>query len=170
MPVRIDYYESGLGAATKRDMQSAMRSALIEVGHAHHRDIKPRKFKRSAATRYNYDIRGRGYIVAKIRRKTIDGVKAAGEGLDLVFSGRSRASVMGSRKVDTFVNSAERGRAEVIMPAPTLNFPGWTGIDMRGELERTIPSEEKEVFDRGRVAYAKRLDRIKRRKVGSHKG
>lgn len=177
---RIRIELDGIAAATKTDLRNIQRTTWRFVGLFWHRTYKAIHFTKRAMRRYGYTPRrgdpGSGrrfkgsYQELKLLRKPLfKGSNAGtpiGEVKPLVWSGRSRALAMASRKVEATAKSSGRGRVDIIINAPALNFSGPKGrINMRREMETVTAQEELQMGKVASERFIKELNRLNRRRT-----
>lgn len=182
--VRIEI--DGFAAATKTDLRNMQRDTWAFTGKYWHRTYKAIKFTRAGARRYKYAPRkgdpggGRpfkgSYQEAKLLRKPFFS-RDAGDGFDstaplpigevkpLVWSGRSRASAKASRKVNATARSSGKGKVDIIINAPALNFKQpKSKTNPRAEVTATIPAEISQMEKISLQRFERNLNRVRRRK------
>lgn len=146
----------GIKQIGRKVMRTALRETLRFVGMFWRREFLPIKFTRAAYRRWNYTPRGgdagsgRAFL-GSYQWKKLNGFKNE-EGLaslkttrPMVYTGRSERS--GKRgQVIPRAQSAERGYVDITIPAPALNFkPKGSNVNMRDEITRVTPAEEKKL-------------------------
>lgn len=156
---KVEISRSGLSTIGKRGFQEIGKAAIEKAAEYWHATYLKLHFDNIAYRRYGYTSRAKETDRAKVNRyKSSDGERAIGEVKPLVFTGRSRERALGKKIIRSTAPNYQTYRAEVVIDAPAFNFgKGVTitktmdgtkvrsrkEIDMRDEVKRVTPQEEK---------------------------
>lgn len=171
MPLLTAKLDSGVKQIGKQAMRTVLRESLRVSGRYWQRYMLPGHFTRAAYNTYGYTPRsgdpGSGHaFLGSYQWKKLQGYKNS-EGLasthstrPLVYTGRSEQS--GKRgKVTPRAQSSGHGYVDISIPAPALNFkPAGSKVDMRAEVTRVTPAEEKKLEEIMARDIEKRVERI----------
>lgn len=145
--IKITITRSGLAAIGKRGFQEAGRLAIHAAAMHWWKVFLPLHFTNVAYIRYRYAVRDRRTLKYKANRNPWpfgeNTAPAIGEVKPLVFTGRSRESSLRSPNIQAVAPNYQTYRADVIIDAPAFNFGVGKRIDMRDEVTRFTPQEEK---------------------------
>jgi hypothetical protein len=144
--LKIQIERSGLATIGKRGFQVAGRAAIEVTARYWFDNYLPLHFQNIAYRRYRYLRRDNKYNQRKARKTAFegeDGVAAVGEVKPLVFTGRSRERSLSAPKIRAKAPNYQTYRADVIIDAPAFNFGVGKRINMRDEVTRFTPQEEK---------------------------
>lgn len=142
--LRVQITRSGLAAIGKRGFQEAGRAAIQAAAQYWFDNYLKLHFEDIAYRRYRYANRNRKYEESKAhKRKADDGLNALGEVKPLVFTGRSRERALSAPNIKAKAPNYQTYRADVVINAPAFNFGIGKRIDMRDEVTRFTPQEEK---------------------------
>lgn len=124
-----------------RGQRFVTKAAFKEIGQEWSRNMLPDHFNRNKQAKYAYRSRTKAYMRRK-RREALRGNVKGGGVTDLVFSGRTRDSVMGFNRVQAFPT-----RATVHLNTPNYartNYkPGRPNIG--AEITKVLPSESRQL-------------------------
>lgn len=168
--IAIRFTKTGVVGIGKNELREVGRAASAAVGLKWVKSFLPIHFTKRGVRLYGMIPRrgnpGSGrrykgsYAEAKVKRKEDSkGVKAIGENKPLVWSGRSRSQALQGNTIRTFAPSFRSFRAEITIPANTLNFVKDADVDLKTvtpgentELEKVFASEwEVQLRKRGRT-------------------
>jgi hypothetical protein len=141
--MKITITRSGISAIGKRGFQEVGRLAIEAAASYWFDNYLPLHFQNIAYRRYSYASRSTVYNESKAKRRKYDDTQALGEVKPLVFTGRSRESALRSPNIKAKAPNYQSYRADVIIDAPAFNFGVGKRIDMRDEVTRFTPQEEK---------------------------
>lgn len=166
---------------TKSDLAAIGRNAFREIGRQamkasiNHwvQTFLPLHFTNVAYLRYRYARRDKRTDRLKSDRKPWPfgehTQNAIGEVKPLVFSGHTRQTATNPR-VETKAPNYETYEASAVMNAPAFNFGAGKRIDMRDEVTRVTPQEERTLekvfaqeFENQLIARGRRAPRKTRR-------
>lgn len=170
--ITITITKSGVAGISKQTLRHVGRVAIRAAAILWWEKFLPIHFTKRAIRRYGYTPRkgepGSGrkfrgsYAESKIKQRSNgDGVKAIGENKPLVWSGRSRTQATQSQNIKAVASSFSNYRADVIIPANTLNFLRGR-INADTELRATTSAEEKEIEKVFADAFEAELNRLGR--------
>ncbi len=159
--LRIQITRSGLSAIGKRGYQEAGRLAIQAAAQYWFDSFLKLHFENIAYRRYRYANRNRKYEESKVKkRKADDGLHALGEVKPLVFTGRSRERALSAPNIKAKAPNYQTYRADVVIDAHAFNFGVGKRIDMRDEVTRFTPQEEKTMERVFAVEWEKQLIRL----------
>lgn len=145
--MKITITRSGLAAIGKRGFQEVGRAAIHAAGLYWWTKYLPLHFTKAAYLRYRFASRdSRTNKYKRERRSWPFGEHtepAIGEVKPLVYTGRSREAALRSPNIRAKAPNYQTYRADVIIDAPAFNFGAGKRIDMRDEVTRFTPQEEK---------------------------
>jgi hypothetical protein len=149
MPVSHTISKGGVLTVPASDRRNYMRESAAAVGKADHRIRKPSKFTRAAKAKYGHADRNPRYIKRKLSH---------GGGLDFVYTGESRALLMGSNKINATAVSSSKGRVDVIFNAPVFNFAKLGGgLSVVDDFKKSNAAEVKRFYRLGFELWSRRL-------------
>lgn len=144
--LKITITRKGIAAIGKNGFREAGRAAIRAAAEYWHSKFLPLHFQNIAYTRYRYERRDKRTNQLKAARKPWpfgeNTQPALGEVKPLVYSGRSRNAAQ-QQNIKAVATSFERYRADVIINAPAFNFGIGKRIDMRDEVTRITPLENR---------------------------
>jgi hypothetical protein len=134
---------------TKREINNAAREAVRTVGDAWFAYYAEKHFTHRGATEYGYPEPNPYYNLRKLKTK--------GHTYPMVWSGKTRADVMGNTRVEA---TATKGtaKARVVINASGLNLRSpKSKIDLRRQMVMVSDAEVESLEDVGKVSLAKQL-------------
>lgn len=156
--LKIEITRSGLSTIGKRGFQDAGRAAISATGQYWFDTYLPLHFENVAYRRYRYKGRSNKYNESKAKKRKFGDETALGEVKPLVFTGRSRERSLSSPNIKAKAPNYQTYRADVIIDAPAFNFGIGKRIDMRDEVTRFTPQEEKTMERVFTVEWNKQLN------------
>lgn len=155
--LKIEITRSGLSSIGKRGFQAAGREAISATAMYWFTNYLPLHFQNIAYRRYRYARRSNKYNESKAKKRKFADENAIGEVKPLVFTGRSRERSLAAPKIKAKAPNYQAYRADVIIDAPAFNFGIGKRIDMRDEVTRFTPQEEKTMERVFAVEWNKKL-------------
>lgn len=156
--IRIEITRSVLATVGKRGFQAAGRAAIQAAGQHWFDKYLPLHFQNIAYRRYRYKSRSNQYNESKAKKRKFGDLNALGEVKPLVFTGRSRERSLSTPNIKAKAPNYQTYRADVIIDAPAFNFGVGNRIDMRDEVTRFTPQEEKTMERVFAVEWNKQLN------------
>jgi hypothetical protein len=145
--IRVEITKSGLAAIGKNGYRESGRSAILAAAEHWWRVFLPLHFENVAYRRYRYKFRDDRTDELKVNRQEWpfgeNTDKAIGEDKPLVFTGRSREVATRNRNIRVAAPNFQTYRADVVLNARAFNFGSGKRIDMRDEVTRFTPQEER---------------------------
>lgn len=147
--IKVEITKSGLAAIGKRGFQAVGREAMYAAALYWFKTYLPLHYKNTAYRRYRYKWRDPRYEKIKENKGEWpfgdNPGKSIGEDLPHVFTGRTRELALAHESIVTKAPNFETYRAEVHIKAPVYNFSKGKRIDLRDEVTRFTPQEEKKL-------------------------
>jgi len=142
----------------KRQLQTAARVALEDMGRAWHDQFLPLHFTADAYARYGYaqrkgmglDPQGRAFRRSTVGRK----IRYKGHNLPLVYSGEGRMLALGPIRL-----RSSSKQARVVLPSKFNYRNRKSRISMRDEITKLIPAETAVLLERGRRSLREAIAR-----------
>ena len=145
--LKFTFTRKGVAAIGKRNLQQIGRNAIGAAAMQWFERYLPLHFQNIAYLRYRYAPRDKRTNVTKRVRGywpfgENNDVRAIGEVLPLVFTGRSREQALSGPNIRTVAPNYKSYRADVVINARAFNFGAGKRIDMRDEVTRFTKAEE----------------------------
>lgn len=145
--ISVEITRSGLAAIGRRGFQAVGKAAMLAAAEHWYKVYLPLHFMNTAYRRYRYKPRDERTRELKLQRKEWpfgeNRARAIGEDKPHVFSGRSRENALSKKNIETKAPNYQSYYALVKVDVRVYNFSSGKRIDLRDELTRYTPQEER---------------------------